>query len=64
MGCWLGGFWGVEGLDKGICWGFAGSKRTHRKVRDGWGNRPHATKKRHTRQTPSSMLVFSPKSHA
>ena len=22
MGCWLGGFFGVEGLDKRICWGF------------------------------------------
>ena len=20
--CGLGGFWGFEGLDKGICWGF------------------------------------------
>ena len=20
--CWLGGIWGFEGLDKGICWGF------------------------------------------
>jgi hypothetical protein len=22
--CWLGGIWGFEGLDKGICWVFAG----------------------------------------
>jgi len=22
--CWLGGIWGVEGLDKRICWGYCG----------------------------------------
>jgi hypothetical protein len=25
--CLLGGIWGIEGLDKGICWVFAGGAR-------------------------------------
>ena len=30
MGWELVGFFGVEGLDKGICWVFAGANPTHR----------------------------------